>query len=157
MISLNLNIEGVTPKDYNLYFKFCYSRLNEFKAELRKNLNMTKFNLRYDYMVDNKLIEFNDDDNIPTSLFISNFIINSFILNKRISVLGNVNTAFVIPDYILIPFSTMSVTHFIRYIEYGTLEMAPYKWISHTWRLFSENIQSEWTKYKKIFKKIEDN
>lgn len=157
MISLNLNIEGVMPKDYNLYFKFCYGKLNDFKSELRNNLNMAKFNLRYDYLIENNLIKFNDTENIPTSLFISNFIINSFTVNKRISILGNINTAFVIPDYILIPFSTISVTHFIRYIEYGTIDMAPYKWISHTWKLFSENIQNEWTEYNKIFKKLGDN
>lgn len=157
MITLNLNIEGVKHEDYNLYFKFCYSKLNDFKKELRNSLNIVKFSLRYDYIVDNNLIKFNDEENTPTSLFIANFIINSFVLTKRANILGGIDTAFVIPDYLLIPFSTMSVTHFIRYVEYGTLDMPPYKWISHTWRLFSENIQDEWIKYSKIFKKLEDN
>ena len=155
MISLNLNIEGVKYKDYDIYFKFCYAKLSEFKRKLKESLNITKFNIRYDYVIDNDIIKF--EGAMPTPQFISDFIINSFKLTKRISILGNINTAFIIPDYILIPLSNMSVTHFIRYLEYGTLDLAPYKWVSHTWYLFSKNIQEEWKDYKRTLRKLEGN
>lgn len=153
MISLNLNVEGVKTEDYSVFIKFCYAKLSVFKNQLRLNLNSTKFNIRYDYVIDNNIIKF--EDYVPTPQFISNFIINSFRLVQRTNSLGNLCISYIIPDYLLIPYSNMSVTHFIRYLEYGTLDLAPYKWITHTWHLVSTNIQEEWETHIKIIKKLE--
>ena len=143
MLRLSIITEKISLSDNYLYSTFCRNKLNEFKTFLLENTNYTKLQIRYDYLIDNNLIEFNMKDNIPSIQYITTYIINSFRIYKSTTING-INISFNIPDYILLPNSNMSITHFIRYIEYGNEDIPPYKWISHTWNKFKQSIEQDW-------------
>lgn len=154
MIRFQININDIKAEDNSLFYKFCNNKLNEFKTKLAKNVNMTKFNLRYNYLVDNHILEFNSVI-LVNPIAIVNNLIQSFTLYKSINANGNMCISFNIPDSKYILNSNMTLEYFIRFIEYGNEEIPPYKWISHTWKDLMTNIVDEWTRFKKLSKKLE--
>ena len=153
MIRLEINISDITIELNDLFYKFCNNKLKEFKIKLAKNINMPKFNLRYNYLVDNNVLVFND--NIPNSITIINQIIQSFRIYKSIKADKNICISFNIPDNIYLSNSNMEITEFVNFIEYGNEEIPPYKWILHTWKDLSRNINNEWENFKKLHKTLE--
>ena len=154
MIRFEININDVSVNYNDLFYKFCSNKLNDFKIRLSKNVNIQKFNLRYDYLIDNNILEFNGD--IPNSTYIINTIIQSFRIYKSINATNNICISYNIPDNIYITNSNMEISYFVRFIEYGNEEMPPYKWISHTWKDLTTNIREDWESFKKLYKKLED-
>lgn len=146
--------EKINLSDNYLYSTFCKNKLNEFKTFLLENTNYTKLQIRYDYLIDNNLIEFHIKDNIPSIQYITTYIINSFKMYKSTTMYGYIDISFNIPDYILLPNSNMSITHFIRYIEYGNEDIPPYKWISRAWNKFKQSIKQDWEDCVEFSKKI---
>lgn len=156
MLRLSIKTEKINLNDNYLYYEFCQNKLKDFKCLLFQTANYTKLQIRYDYLIDNNLIEFHIKDNIPTIQYITTYIINSFRIYKSYTVDGHIDISFNIPDYILLPNANMSITHFLRYIECGNEDIPPYKWISHTWTRFKQNIMTEWKDYKEFHKKLEE-
>lgn len=154
MLKLIININNINLNDSNVFYKYCNNKLSEFKQELLNTINYTKFELRYDYLIDNNILQFNNNNNINSRVLIQ-LIVNSFRIYRRIDTNNSICISYNIPDYILIPNSNMSITHFIRYIEYGDENIPPYKWIKHTWDIFHEKIKKDWIKYQKFQNRIE--
>lgn len=151
MFKLIININNVQQNDSNIFYKYCNNKLNEFKQQLLNNIDYTKFKLRFDYLIDNNILQFHND-NIMNDRMLIQLIVNSFRIYKRIDINGTICISYNIPDYILIPNSNMSITHFIRYIEYGDENIPPYKWITHCWYYFSQNLNKEWINFYKLQK-----
>ena len=153
MIRLTINVNNVKVNDSILFYNYCCKKLNDFKQQLFNNIDYTKFNIRYNYLIDNNILVF--DKSPLTSNHIVQLIINSFKVYKSINTQNCVVISYNIPDYILIPNSNLSITHFIRYIEYGNEDLPPYKWIYNVWNKFNRHIQEDWERYSKLQKKIE--
>lgn len=107
---------------------FASNFLISFKHNLINNCDINKFNLRYDYLINNNELEFINSFRIPTNKLI-NTIANSFLI-KNIS---SNNTSICLFDHVNIPNTNMTISAFVRFIEYGNFDMLPYPWIKNAW------------------------
>lgn len=122
------------PKDIssNNSYSFAKEVFNHFKQTLKTTVNITKFKLRYNYLIDNDILVFNNFINLYVNKIID-ILVNSFRLFRY---KNSSNTYCIcIFDYLTIPNTDMTVSEFIRFIEYGDLTMMPYHWIHKSWEM----------------------
>lgn len=107
---------------------FAKSFLSSFKNNLLNSININKFNLRYNYLMNKNELIFNNSFCMPNKKLI-NLIVNSF----TIKYISETKVYICLFDYITIPNSNMSISLFVRFLEYGNFDMLPYPWIRTAW------------------------
>lgn len=114
-------------KEVNIaLFAKCF--LSSFKTNLLNSIDINKFNLRYDYLVNNEILVFTNSFRIPSKKLI-NLIVNSF----TVKYVSKTKVYVCLFDYVNIPNSNMSISLFVRFLEYGNFDMLPYPWINTAW------------------------
>lgn len=114
-------------KEVNIaLFSKCF--LSSFKTNLLNSIDINKFNLRYDYLINNEILIFTNSFRIPSKKLI-NLIVDSF----TIKYISKTKVYICLFDYKTIPNSNMSISLFVRFLEYGNFDMLPYPWIRTAW------------------------
>ena len=123
MIRLMLHLN---KKEHTLLF--AKSFLSSFKNNLLNSIDINKFNLRYDYLINNGILIFTNSFRMPSKKLI-NLIVDSF----TIKYISKTKVYICLFDYKTIPNSNMSISLFVRFLEYGNFDMLPYPWIRTAW------------------------
>jgi hypothetical protein len=134
-----------TPKPYlqdkKLIWTYSLSMLNSFKKELKNTVDYTKIKIRYNYLVDNNVLQFNN----PTNKLSYKTIILNLISLFHIMYINTNNEQYVTCIYlnssIIIPNSNMSYFHFLNFIQYGNFDIPPYPWIKISWNTVKEQFK----------------
>lgn len=116
----------LNKKEHTLLF--AKSFLSSFKNNLLNSIDINKFNLRYDYLINNEILIFTNSFRMPSKKLI-NLIVDSF----TIKYISKTKVYICLFDYKTIPNSNMSISLFVRFLEYGNFDMLPYPWIRTAW------------------------
>jgi hypothetical protein len=106
--------------------------LNRFKSEILKSINYNKIQIRYDYLKENKLLEFTTDTELNCQRLIF-LLVNALQIRNIITNDNHYSTSICLYDYILIPNSNMTFSYFVRFVQYGNEDMPPYPFMDDTW------------------------
>lgn len=123
------------PRNFNAndssVLLYSNSVLSDFKAELQNSVNYNKIKVRYDYLISNNILQFSKNDldyKRIIQLAIQSLKVTRIQTNNNL-----IRTCIILPNYLLIPNSNMTYFNFIKFIEYGNLEIPPYHWILSAW------------------------
>ena len=127
------------PYKSNLSNVSLYSNLflQKFKKELLKNVNYNKIEILYNYLINNNYLQFEEGKTLDYKTIIQS-LVNQFKVNNITTNNNQYSTCICLYDYILIPNSNMSFSHFLRFIQYGNDSISPYPWVNETWKKLNE-------------------
>lgn len=123
-----------SPDNTNRQSVWLYSNLilNRFKSEILKSVNYNKIQIRYDYLKENKLLEFNNDSELNCQRLIY-LLVNALQIKSLMTNTNQYSTCIFLYDYILIPNSNMTFSYFVRFVQYGNEDMPPYPFMNDAW------------------------
>lgn len=122
---------------------YCNNVLTDFKRQLLANVDYNKIKIRYDYLVDNNVLQFNNPNNVIGHRQLIMLLVNQFRISRIITNNNNYSEAICLNSYILIPNSNMSYSNFYKFIEFGNFEMQPYHWVLDTYNKIKQKYNME--------------
>ena len=144
MIRFLIKVPTDYTDDRRLIWSYSLSVLNQFKQIIKRNINYTKIKIRYDYLIDNKLLQF-DGKSLSyrqiIELLLSKFVVSYINTNNN-----NYQTCICLNESFIIPNSNMSFANFLKFVQYGNFDIQPYPFVN-----------SAWTKLNEILEKGNDN
>ena len=130
------------PKMENATLITTYSNsvLILFRQILLNKVDYVKIKLRYDYLISNNILQFNNTNNILDYKRIIYLFVHSLKVERVQTTNNNYCTCICLPNYLLIPNSNMSYASFIKFIEYGNFDIPPYNWLQNCWNECKEKL-----------------
>jgi hypothetical protein len=130
------------PKMENAALITTYSNsvLILFRQILLNKVDYVKIKLRYDYLISNNILQFNNTNNILDYKRIIYLFVHSLKVERVQTTNNNYRTCICLPNYLLIPNSNMSYASFIKFVEYGNLDIPPYNWLHSCWNECKEKL-----------------
>lgn len=125
------------PTDYTndnkLINTYSNAVLQAFKSQLLKDVDYNKIKIRYDYLIRNNILQFNNSNNVIGYKQLVELLVNQFKVQRTLTINNNYSTSIFLNNYILIPNANMSFANFYKFIEYGNIDIKPYHWVLTAW------------------------
>jgi hypothetical protein len=139
MIRFLIKVPTQYTDDKRLVWDYSLMVLNEFKQIIRHNINYVKIKIRYDYLIDNEILQFEGRSlgyKQIIELLLSKFVVSYISTNSN-----NYQTCIGLNESFIIPNSNMSFANFLKFIQYGNFDIQPYPFVNSAWTELNDTLE----------------